>query len=293
MKNYKKLLLFMLIALAAAALLSPWILALWTSVFAARGRHGVRFEQIFAGVFIAAAGALVLATSSLRRLDFLSEAGLGPRGRANILRGFLLAVGSMAALGAVMWLSGSLDPRISDPLHALLRASVKALLTALLVGFFEELFFRGMLFRGLLEEARPATAYIAANLFYAASHFIKPPEDFAPGGLDPSAGVRFLVENLQPFLNPPAIFPGLVGLFLIGLVLSYVLVRTRSLYLSIGLHAGWVFGIKTLPLYGDFNRADLGWVFGSKPKIVSGVVTWIGILFVGAAVHLMTRKNKS
>ncbi|HEX9443395.1 MAG TPA: CPBP family glutamic-type intramembrane protease [Candidatus Binatia bacterium] len=107
------------------------------------------------------------------------------------------------------------------------------------------------------------------------------------------AGVRFLVGNLQPFLNPPAILPGLVGLFLIGLVLSYALLRTRSLYLSIGLHAGWVFGIKTLSLYGDFNRADLGWAFGAKPKIVSGVVTWIGILLVGAAVHFMTRKNKS
>ncbi len=293
MKNYKKLLLFVLIALAAAAFLSPWVFALWTSVFAARGRHGVRFEQIFAGVFIAIGSVLILTAPSLLRLDFLRDAGLGARGRGNILFGFLLAVASMAALGVVMWLSGSLDPQVNDPLPALLRASGKALFTALLVGFFEELFFRGALFKGLLEDAGRAPAFFAANLFYAASHFIKPPEDFAPGGLDPWAGVRFLVGNLQPFLNPPAILPGLVGLFLIGLVLSYALLRTRSLYLSIGLHAGWVFGIKTLSLYGDFNRADLGWAFGAKPKIVSGVVTWIGILLVGAAVHFMTRKNKS
>ncbi|HEX9443394.1 MAG TPA: CPBP family intramembrane glutamic endopeptidase [Candidatus Binatia bacterium] len=185
MKNYKKLLLFVLIALAAAAFLSPWVFALWTSVFAARGRHGVRFEQIFAGVFIAIGSVLILTAPSLLRLDFLRDAGLGARGRGNILFGFLLAVASMAALGVVMWLSGSLDPQVNDPLPALLRASGKALFTALLVGFFEELFFRGALFKGLLEDAGRAPAFFAANLFYAASHFIKPPEDFAPGGLDP------------------------------------------------------------------------------------------------------------
>src|SRR5258706_334861 len=167
-------------------------------VFAARGRHGVRFEQIFAGVFIAIGSVLILTAPSLLRLDFLRDAGLGARGRGNFLFGFLLAVASMAALGVVMWLSGSLDPQVNDPLPALLRASGKALFTALLVGFFEELFFRGALFKGLLEDAGRAPAFFAANLFYAASHFIKPPEDFAPGGLDPWAGVRFLVRKLQP-----------------------------------------------------------------------------------------------
>jgi hypothetical protein len=55
-KNYWKLLLFVLIALAAATLLSPWVAALWNAVRGSRPEFG----QIFGGVFIAAASELVL-----------------------------------------------------------------------------------------------------------------------------------------------------------------------------------------------------------------------------------------
>jgi len=291
-KTYKKLLLYVVVALAAAAILSPWVFAAWNS-FAASRRHRADFEQIFGGVFIAAGAALVLASPSLLRWRLLSEAGLASKDRRNIFYGFILAVASMAVLGFVMYLAGSLTPGLSDPIYSIVRASGKALLTALVVGFLEELFFRGILFRGLLKDYGPAIAFAGANLFYSVSHFFKPPEDFALSGIDPSAGFRFIALCLAPFLDPPMILPGVIGLFVIGVVLSYALVRTDSLYLSIGLHAGWVFGIKTLSLYGYFTREDLGWAFGAKPKLVSGVVTWIGILLVGAVVHLMTRRRNS
>ena len=289
MKTYKKLLLFIVVALSVAALLSPWVFLLAKS-FAA-WRHGPSFEQIFAGLFIAAGAILVLASPSLLRLKLLRDAGIAAKDRAHVLYGFVLAVASMALLGFVMYLSGALAPGVSDPLSSVLRSLGKALMTAMMVGFLEELFFRGILFRGLLEDSRPAIAFAAANLFYSASHFFKPPENFITGGIDPFAGFRFLALCLAPFLDPPAILPGLIGLFIIGIVLSYALLRTGSLYLAIGLHAGWIFGIKALPLFGEFSREDLGWIFGAKPKLVSGVVTWAGILLVGAIVHFMTRKR--
>ena len=292
MKNYRKLLLFVFIALAAATLLGPWVAALWNSVLGSRPE----FAQVFGGVFIAAASVLVLSSPSFFRLQFLREAGLTPfRDRwPNLFRGFILALASVVVLGLLMFFSGSFTPQITDPVLSVLRSSGKALLTALMVGFFEELFFRGLLFKGLLEDSRPAVAFTAANLLYAASHFIKPPEDFFLNGIDPLAGIRFIGVALESFLDPPAILPGLIGLFIIGVVLSYALLRAESLYLSIGLHAGWVFGIKILPNFGEFTRADLGWAFGStEPKIVSGIVTWLGIAAVGVAVHFITRKKPS
>jgi membrane protease YdiL (CAAX protease family) len=290
MKNYRKLLLFVFIALAAATLLSPWVAALWNAVRGSRPEFG----QIFGGVFIATASVLMLSSPSLFRLQFLREAGLVPfRGRwPDLLRGFVIAAASMAVLGVLMSIAGVFTPGFFHTLPAVLQWSVKALLTAIMVGFLEELFFRGMMFRGLLEDGRPATAFAVVNLFYAALHFLKPPKKFDVSGLDPLAGVRFLVQSLQPFLDPAEILPGLIGLFIIGLVLSYAFFRTRALYLSIGLHAGWVFALKTMRVYGEFNRGDLGWIFGSTdPKIVSGVATWIGIAVVGVVVHLMTRPH--
>jgi len=290
LKTYRKLLLYLFIALAAAAVLAPWAYAIGTSAFASRPK----FDDVFGGLFIAAATLLILSSPSLLRIQFLREAGLGSFSRQSpdLLRGFVLAVASMAVLGAIMALAGSMTAQMTDPVPSLVRSAVKALITASLVGFFEELFFRGMLFKGLLEDARAATAFAVANLIYAASHFFRPPANFAPGGLDPLAGLRFVVASLERFSDPAAILPGLVGLFIIGVVLSYALVRTGALYLSIGLHAGWVFGIKMLSDFGEFTRADLGWAFGSKPKIVSGVVTWIGILAVGVVIHFTTRNRE-
>jgi membrane protease YdiL (CAAX protease family) len=289
-KNYRKLLLFVFIALVAAALLSPWVAALWNAVRGSRPGIG----QIFGGVFITTASVLVLSSRSLLRLQFLREAGLvSLRDHwPDLLRGFAVAVASIAVLSLLMSLAGIFTPGFFHTLPAVLEWTVKSLLTALMVGFFEELFFRGTVFKGLLEDARPATAFAAANLFYAAVHFFKPPEKFVVSGLDPLAGVRFLVQSLQRFLDPAEILLGLIGLFIIGLVLSYAFFRTRTLYLSIGLHAGWVFALKIMRVFGEFERGDLGWSFGSTdPKIVSGVATWIGVAVVGVIVHLMTRPN--
>ena len=288
MKPYKKLLLFVLAALAAAAILSPWVFSLWNSFVETR-RHRAEFEQIFAGVFIFSGVALLLASPSLLRPRLLRDAGLAGKDRRNFFLGFVLAIASIALLALVMYFAGALTPGLSDPVYAIVRASAKALITALLVGFLEEIFFRGILFKGLMEDYGAAVAFIGANLLYAASHFFKPPEEFMPVGFDPLAGFRFLVLCLAPYLDTATTVPGLIGLFIIGVVLSYALLRTGSLYLSIGLHAGWVFAIKTLSLYGDFTREGLGWLFGAKPKLVSGVVTWAGILLVGAVVRWMTK----
>lgn len=290
MKPYKKLLLFVLAALAAAAILSPWVFSLWNSFVEAR-RHRAEFEQIFSGIFIFSGVALLLASPSLLRPRLLHDAGLGEKDRRDLFSGFVLAVASMALLAVVMYFAGALTPGLSDPLYSMVRSSVKALMTALSVALLEEIFFRGILFKGLMEDYGAAVAFIGANLLYAASHFFKPPEEFMPGGFDPLGGFRFVVLCLAPYLDTATTVPGLIGLFIIGLVLTYALLRTGALYLPIGLHAGWVFAIKTLSLYGDFTREGLGWLFGGKPKLVSGVVTWVGILLVGAVVGMMTRRR--
>lgn len=86
---------------------------------------------------------------------------------------------------------------------------------------------------------------------------------------------------LQPFSEALMLLPGIFGLFLIGAVLSYTLARTGNLYLSIGLHAGWIVGLKMSRVFGDFTRENLGLLFGAAdPKIIGGVAAWIGILRV-------------
>jgi membrane protease YdiL (CAAX protease family) len=112
------------------------------------------------------------------------------------------------------------------------------------------------------------------------------------GGANALAGIQHLFTTFSPFLDPLPLLPGIFGLFLIGVVLSFALSRSGNLYLAVGLHAGWVFSLKMLRVFGDFTRDDLGWTFGSTdPKIVSGVATWIGILLVGVAIYQLTQRR--
>jgi uncharacterized protein len=89
-----------------------------------------------------------------------------------------------------------------------------------------------------------------------------------------------------------SLLPGLFGLLLVGAALSFAVERAGNLYIAIGLHAGWVFSLKALRVFGDFQRERLGWLFGSSdPKIVSGAVTWAAILLVGLAVYYLTKNR--
>jgi cytochrome b len=59
--------------------------------------------------------------------------------------------------------------------------------------------------------------------------------------------------------------------------------------MSMGLHAGWILSLKTFGAFGHYAKEDLGWMFGSTdPKVVSGVISWVGIMIVGVLVYRLT-----
>jgi membrane protease YdiL (CAAX protease family) len=198
----------------------------------------------------------------------------------------------MVVLALAMTVSDVFAPFLRVSLAEALGIIASAFASGVFAGTLEEIFFRGLLFKGLYDAGRPLRAYLLANLFYSALHFVKPGKAYFLTGLEPLAGFRHLLKTFTPFLDPLSILPGIFGLFLIGIIVSFALVRTGKLYLSIGLHAGWIISIKSLRVFGDFRREDLGWLFGSTdPKIVSGVATFIGLALVGVAVHYVTRSR--
>ena len=295
MKSYQRLLIFVLLVLALTALISPWAAISWDLISganAAAPEDRIPFSRIFNRFFMVSGVLLFFAYRPLLKIESPSQLGLMPRTRAapDVVNGLALALGSMVALGLIMSLAEIYQPFFRLSLSAAVEQSVKAVLTGFTVGLLEEVFFRGIIFRGLLEDWKPLPAFLVANLFYSALHFVKPGERYFLTGVEPLAGFRHLFSTFAPFFELSEIAPGLIGLLLIGIVLSYAFARTGTLYLSIGLHAGWVIAIKTIRVFGDYRAENLGWLFGSSdPKIVSGVVTWAGIILVGLAVHRLTR----
>lgn len=297
MKSYQRLLIFALLVLGFTALVSPWAAAWWDLVSGAQNAASedrVPFSRFFNRFFMISGILLFFFCRSLLKINSLSQLGLVPRTRAasDIAVGLCLALSSMFVLGFIMSAAQVYEPFFRLSLGESLTRYLTAILSGFTVGFLEEIFFRGIIFRGLLEDWKPLPAFLSANLFYSALHFVKPGEPYFLSGIDPWAGFRHLFSTFAPFLEPAEIAPGMIGLLLIGIVLSYAFLRTGTLYLSIGLHAGWVISIKTVRVFGNYQTENLGWLFGStNPKIVSGVVTWIGIVLVGLAVHWITRNR--
>jgi len=296
--NYPRRLIFFLLAvLALACAISPWLAAgadwlhlRWPNLLAGR----IPFSRIFNRAFmISGIGLFIFCRrrfdgAQLKRL-FADEFGSGCR---DLLTGLGLAIGSMVILAALMTLNGVFTPFFRVSWAHALGTIAGAVAAAIFAGGLEEVFFRGLLFKGVHDAGHPARAFLGVNLFFSALHFVRPGHGYFLDGIDPFAGFRHLLSTFAPFADPLAILPGLLGLWLLGIVLSYALLRTGKLYLAIGLHAGWIVGIKSLRVFGDFRRADLGWLFGaSDPKIVSGVATFAGMLAVGVAVHFITRNR--
>jgi membrane protease YdiL (CAAX protease family) len=297
-KSYHKLLLLLLLALAAAALASPWVAAAFDLAIErnpAWAEYRQPFGRIFNRTFMVAGVLLFIWFRGWLRIRSWEQLGLKSREPARELAlGFALAVSSFAAVVAAMAVAGIFTPFLRLPLSVTLGRLADALLAGVTVGFLEEIFFRGLLFKPVFEDRRPLAAYLGVNLFYAAVHFFEPPPgaDEEPSG--PWSGFGHLIATFAPFLDPLALLPGLFGLFLLGVVLSYAWVCSGSLYLAIGLHAGWVFGLKSFRLFGDYSREDLGFLFGSgEPKILSGLVTWAGLLLVALVLRALTHDRRA
>ncbi len=300
-KSYQRVFLYLISVLLLTSLLSPWVYALWdlilgpwVATLTEWQNHRYPFSKIFNRLFMILAISLFFPCRHLLKIGSMGQLGLIPfrEGYRGLLKGVFIALASFVLLGATMALFEVFTVYFRLPFAVGFERSVKAIFAALTVGFLEEIFFRGIIFKGLLEDWKPFGAFIGANLFYAAIHFVKPAQKIYLDGLEPLYGTYHFIHTFERFLEPLTILPGIFGLFILGLVLSYAFLRTNSLYLSIGLHAGWIFGIKTIRVFGDYRREDLGWLFGSSdPKIISGIATWVGIVAVGFLVHWLTSRR--
>lgn len=146
----------------------------------------------------------------------LSSLGLqtGVRGAADVVFGFLLSgimagtvFGAMLALGIIENVQVA---AMSGPLAGVLAGS---LLIMALVGFWEELVFRGYILQNMAEGMGMKTAIIACCVLYGLAHSANP--------------------------NASLLSTAIIMLF--GYLRIYGYLSTGQLWLSIGMHTGWNF----------------------------------------------------
>jgi membrane protease YdiL (CAAX protease family) len=161
----------------------------------------------------------------------------------------------------------------------------------LLIGIMEEFFFRGFIFTSLRDRVLRGSVLLAmvmTSVFYAAIHFVsirKPVISLDPGFMD---SLKMIAAPIQSFANWHAVWPAAIGLFLFGMILNYCAVRTRSLYPSIGLHAGAVFFVRSIGLFISFLEKNV--FFWSTKKVYDGVLGWAFLLLIGLLMAKFLKK---
>src|SRR5207302_7663463 len=126
----------------------------------------------------------------------------------------------------------------------------KAVGAAAVVPLIEETFFRGLVLGALLKTGRQTMSILLTSALYSIVHFLKAP-DRTSSTVTWLSGFNSIAHAFVQFADPVLVAAGFTTLFLIGLILADARLQTRSLWLSIGLHAGWIFTA------GTFNRIAL------------------------------------
>jgi CAAX protease family protein len=259
----------------AAALITPLV----AYALAGAGAHIV-FPRIFDRVvMVTAVILLMLCGRSLGLRELLRGGFRAPR---NNLAAFL--AGLAAALAIIVALLALAAWAIHRPLTAggLVARALRYFVAAILIGVFEEGFFRAILLAGLRRDFTVRTALITSSIIYALAHLVRAPRHYYLTGFHPAAGFDNLAASLARLTHPDGLLPMVFGLFLLGLVLGAAFILTGRVYLSIGLHAGFILGAKCWPLVaGPRPHAIPGWLAGPGPiPLIAAPAAWIASLLL-------------
>jgi membrane protease YdiL (CAAX protease family) len=154
----------------------------------------------------------------------------------------------------------------------------KVVLAAISVPFIEETFFRGIVLGLLLRTGRKLLSIVAVSALFAAVHFLKGSER-EPVIVTWTSGFESIGDAFAGFGDPMMVLAAFATLFLIGCILADARVLTRSLWMPIGLHAGWIFASSTFNWLARRQMVALPWIgknllVGIIPLFLAAV-TWI------------------
>jgi len=244
-KPLRALLLYLAVVFIGAAILAPWahgaVQHLAPATALARHPFHRYVSRCLLGLALAGLWPLV------RALGVRSWPDIGWRPRSGWSReaGAGLAVGfvSLAAAAAASVLFGGRDWRMDHPAPDWGRHLSNATLAAFAVSILEELLFRGAVFTALRRTGSFASTAIVTSGIYALVHFFQKPP--SPAVVGPLSGFVVLGQMLHGFTMLRDMVPGLVTLALAGGLLAWARERTGALWFSIGMHAGWIFWLKS------------------------------------------------
>jgi membrane protease YdiL (CAAX protease family) len=278
-KDAARLAAYFIAIVLIGALLAP--ILFWSSQWSAA--HGVfpslakyGFETFFHRAVLVGAVLLLWPLLGASHVQGLGDLGLIPNSRwvRDVCAGALLSIIPLLVCGYLF-----IKLHIYSFRHVLVWPRFgTVLLAAISVPLIEETFFRGIVLGLLLRTGRKFLAIIAVSVLFAVVHFLKGP-DHAPTIVTWTSGFQSIAQAFAGFGDLIMVASAFATLFLIGCILADARVTTNSLWLPIGLHAGWIFASGTFSWLARRQVVAFPWMgknllVGIVPLCLAAV-TWI------------------
>jgi len=241
-----------LIALALSVIAMPWLHLSWWQAF----RRCVS---------IASALSLWLFIRKIEQRSFQSYGLLSVKtGKRYYRMGFLFGFMALGLICAFGFISGTYQIDIeASPLK--FWATMVGLLPAMcLVSVLEELVFRGFILQHLSAYSRTLAVFVSSALY--------------------------AIVHVKVAAVTPSLCRELVGLFLLGGLLSLTCLMTNQLSFSIGLHAVLAYGARVNKLLFTIPLSPHEWLVGTS-RMVNGVAAWVVLLVVGGMIAWWVRSS--
>ncbi len=235
------------------------------------------------------------------RIRSLEEFGLSRNGHPlrDLGIGMLCGLFCGLLLEPALLLSGAFTMRFGYP-HLILFLLPKLILTAGAVAAIEEFLFRGVLLGFFRQAMPPLPAIIFSSLVFAAVHFLNIPPSGAGISEAPAwwSGLHQL-SAIGGALPPWRILIwSLLTLFTAGVILSWLTIRTGSLWASIGLHGLFIFSQQALNVVSGYTALpqDKFLPLLGPPQcngmVPVGLMPMVALLLTGCLAVLLFRRRR-
>jgi membrane protease YdiL (CAAX protease family) len=226
---------FLLLVLVGPMILGP-LLNLALEPF------GLPFHRVISrALLLSALAALLLFRRRLRlKLWWPMEAAAFPQ----IGLGLALAIlSSLLMIGLDFLFCGFQSANLSFAPAA--QHLLTALLAALIVPVLEETLFRGFLLTLLVETTGRWIGWLLAAFLYALAHFLRLPSETTPPPVHFYSGATAILSIFTHLGQGDFLSGRGLNLFLVGLILGAIFLRTGTLWINAGLHGGWILILMT------------------------------------------------
>jgi membrane protease YdiL (CAAX protease family) len=190
---------------------------------------------------------------------------------------FIAAVSIQAMMGFDLALSGFTSAHLSGSKIA--GRVLLAVVAALIAPPLEETVFRGFIQRELVQGLGWRAGWILAAAIFMLAHFLKIPVELDHHPVHLWSGVTAVGAAFLPVVHGEFLCGRGLNLFLIGLILGGVFLRSGSLWTNAGLHGGWILGL--LLFSGFTRRVEPPYISYFGGDILSSLATTLVLLLLG------------